>query len=136
MLLRSVILGVGNPTARAGLVRADDPERVDTVGGQREEHPTPSALPRWASYTTASMSAFCSAMATAGPAMPPPMTTAVRVRLMARGVDVVAEFGALFGDPLAPPVQQLDDVGWWQRRDQRERGDEVRVLVLRLLFLK
>ncbi len=50
-----------------------------------------------------------------------------------RAVDQLADLGALLGEPAKPPAQQLDHLARWQRRDQRQRGHEVRVLVLRLL---
>ena len=44
--------------------------------------PIPSAVLGYASYTVASIPAFCRAIAVTGPAMPPPITNAVLVWLM------------------------------------------------------
>src|SRR5215831_12897296 len=43
------------------------------------------------------------------------------------------DLGALRGQPGEPLPEQGENLAGWQRADQRERGHEVRVLVLRLL---
>ena len=53
--------------------------------------------------------------------------------LAQRVVDQCADLGALLGEPAVPAAQQRDDLARWQRRDQRQRGHELRVFVPRLL---
>src|SRR5262249_59547814 len=51
----------------------------------------------------------------------------LRHALGERAVDHGPDLGALFGEPGEPPPQQGENLVGWQRGDQRERGDEVRV---------
>jgi len=48
-----------------------------------------------------------------------------------RGVDDAADLGASLVKLPGPVAQQRDDLAGGQRRDQRERGDEVGVILLR-----
>src|SRR5690242_9251393 len=100
---------MSRPAGRTRSPRSSASSAASPFGARLNPPPAPSARAGWASYTTASMPAFCSAMAVTGPAIPPPMISAVRVisvslRVLA-GVGVAAFDGLVDLVGLAQPGQ-------------------------------